>query len=125
MAVVESIFRIAADGLGTMAIQRRLYERGVSAPRGGDTWRRDTIKQLVMSDAYLPRSYDEVRELVSPVVAATLEPDKEYGIRWWNRYARRSRQVSEPARDGSRRYRRKVALSERDRAGSSRRRGPR
>jgi recombinase-like zinc beta ribbon protein len=41
---------------------------------------------------------------------------KEYGIRWWNRYSRRSRQVSEPTRDGSRRYRRKVALSERDRA---------
>jgi len=71
-----------------------------------------------MSDTYKPHTREEAAELVPPAVVASgvSKEGEEYGIRWWNRYSRRSRQVSEPARDGSRRYRRKVALSERDRA---------
>ena len=42
-----------------------------------------------------------------------MDPDKEYGIRWWNRSSQKSRQVSEPGRDGQRRYRRKVAYARR------------
>src|SRR5919206_122608 len=34
MAVVEQIFQMAADGLGTAAIQARLHAEGVPAPRG-------------------------------------------------------------------------------------------
>ena len=93
MAVVESIFRMAAEGSGTKIIQGRLYERGVPAPRGGAVWKRDTIKRLVMSDAYLPRSCEEVSKMVSPKVAAALDPDEEYGIRWWNRHERKTSYV--------------------------------
>ncbi len=90
MVVVESIFRMAAEGLGPMKIQTRLYERGVPAPRGGKVWGRDTIKRLVMSDTYLPHSYEEVGALVPPAVAAALGSEKNYGIRWWNRHERKT-----------------------------------
>ena len=93
MAVVERIFRMAADGLGTKAIQGRLRELGVPAPRGGEVWKRDVLKGLVASDAYLPRSHEEVSDLVSPKVAAGLDPGKEYAISWWNRNERKTTYV--------------------------------
>jgi hypothetical protein len=38
MAVVEKIFRLAADGLGTSAIQSRLYHENVASPKGKRSW---------------------------------------------------------------------------------------
>lgn len=113
MVVVESIFRMAADGLGPKAIQTRLYERGIPAPRGGEVWMRDTIKRLVMSDTYLPHSYDEVCALVLPAVAVALDPEKHYGIRWWNRHERKTSYVP---RDGTRRSGKKTKYLPRDEA---------
>ena len=120
-AVVETVFRLAAEGHGTKAMQTRLYRQGIFSPTGKEVWHRPVLQRMVMSDTYKPHTREEAAELVPPSVVANgaLKEDEEYGIRWWNRFARRSRQVSESARDGSRRYRRKVALSalsERDRA---------
>ena len=112
------VFRLAAEGFGTKAMQTRLYRQGIPSPTGKEVWHRPVLKRMVMSDTYKPHTREEAAALVPPAVAANgaLKEDEEYGIRWWNRYSRRSRQLSEPTRDGTRRYRRKVALSERDRA---------
>src|SRR5215212_2718018 len=115
MLIVEKIFRLAAEGLGTSAIQRRLYDEKVPSPGGKDSWSRRSIKQLVMSDVYKPHTYQEMSELVSSEVAAALELTCEYGVRWWNRQARKVRQVSEPDGDGGRRYRKRNAVTIRDR----------
>jgi site-specific DNA recombinase len=111
--VVEKIFRLAAEGHGTKAIQTRLYREGIPSPTGKETWHRPTLKRMILSDTYKPHAYEEALELVPPTVAATLDPDKEYGIRWWNRSSQKSRQVSESGRDGQRRYRRKFAYARR------------
>ncbi len=95
MGVAAQIFRMASEGLGPNAIQRRLYGLGAPAPRGGKAWRRDTIKRLVMSDVYVPHTFEEVRDLVSPAVAAGLKPEEEYGIRWWNRHEKKTSYVPE------------------------------
>jgi len=112
-AVVEKIFRLAADGHGTRAIQTRLYREGIPSPTGKETWHRPTLKRIVLSDTYKPHTYEEAIELVPPAAAAALAEGGAYGIRWWNRFSRKSHQVSESARDGSgaRRYRRKVVYS--------------
>jgi site-specific DNA recombinase len=115
MLVVEKIFRLAAEGLGTSAIQRRLYNEKVPSPGGKGSWSRRSIKQLVMSDVYKPHTHQELSALVAPEVAAALDPAKEYGVRWWNRQARKTRQVSEQDVDGGRRYRRRNAVALRDR----------
>jgi site-specific DNA recombinase len=111
--VVEKIFRLAAEGHGTKAIQTRLYREGIPSPTGKETWHRPTLKRMILSDTYKPHTCEEALELVPPAAAAALDPDKEYGIRWWNRSSQKSRQVSEPGRDGQRRYRRKVAYTPR------------
>jgi uncharacterized membrane protein YeiH len=85
MVVVEKIFKLAAGGLGTSAIQSRLYRENIPSPRGGRSWQRSFIKQMVMSDIYYPHTCEEITELVSAEVASRLDPSGEYGIRWWNR----------------------------------------
>lgn len=103
MRIAADVFRMASEGLGPNAIQCKLYALGVPAPRGGQTWRRDVIKRLVMSDVYLPHSCEEVRALVSPGVAAELEPGENYGVRWWNRHEKKTSYVPDgPSRKRTR-----------------------
>jgi site-specific DNA recombinase len=113
MAVVEQIFRLAAGGRGTSSIQTYLYHHNIPTPTGARTWERSIIKKMVMSDIYLPHTYEETAALLSPEAAAALEPGAEYGIRWGNRFSRKGRQVSEPDGDGGRRYRRSVTTVKR------------
>ncbi len=115
MAVVEQVFRWAADGSGTTIIQRRLYDLNIPAPTGGEMWSRAVIKRMVMNDIHRPHTYDETAALVSPEIAATLDPAKEYGIRWWNRSNQTTRQVTEQGGSGQRLYRKRTISVARDR----------
>ena len=62
------------------------------------------------SDAYLPRSHEEVSGLVSPKVDAALESEKWYTIRWWNRHEK----ISYVPRSGAGRPREKTRYLPRD-----------
>jgi DNA invertase Pin-like site-specific DNA recombinase len=112
---MEKIFRWAAEGHGTKAIQTKLYREGVPSPTGREVWHRSVLKRMVLSDTYKPHTYEEAAELVPPAVAVTLREGEMYGIRWWNRSSQKSHQVSEPTSNGDRRYRRKVAYASRGR----------
>ncbi|MDP9484181.1 MAG: recombinase family protein [Actinomycetota bacterium] len=114
MEVLERIFRWAAEGLGSRAIQGRLMKESIPSPSGMQGWSKTTVKRLVLRDTYLPRPYEEIAGLVSPEVAATLNPEASYGIRWWNRSDQKGRQISEPNGEGGRRYRRKTSYALRD-----------
>jgi site-specific DNA recombinase len=107
MAVVEKVLRLAADGLGQHAIQTRLFREGVPSPTGKPQWDWRMIKRIVDNDAYRPHTFEEISALLAPEVAATLDPDKEYGVQWYNRQRVTERTVSEPdgASPGGRRYR--------------------
>jgi site-specific DNA recombinase len=69
----------------------------------------------VLDDVYRPHTFEEIRELVLPEVAARLDPEKYYGVWWYNRRRQRRVQVSEAGQDG-RRYRRKTITTEKPRA---------
>jgi site-specific DNA recombinase len=105
MAVVEKIFRLAADGLGPRAIQRRLLSERIPTAEGKQVWAPRTIKKVLTNDVYRPHTFEEVLELVTPEVAARLHPAKEYGIQWYNRQKVTERTVSEPDGNGGRKYR--------------------
>ena len=88
---VEKIFRWAAEGYGTKALQTKLYREGIPSPTGREVWHRPVLKRMVLSDTYKPHTYEEAVGLVTPAVAATLREDEMYGIRWWNRSSQKSR----------------------------------
>jgi site-specific DNA recombinase len=107
MRIVEKIFRLAAEGLGLTAIQGRLYAEGIPTRTGKPVWDQHMIRRLLTSDMYRPHSFDEISKLVAPEVASRLDPDREYGVQWYNRQRVTTRTVSEPDGKEGRRYRKK------------------
>ena len=61
---------------------------------------------FITDDVYKPHTFEEVKELVSPEVAARLDPDKRYGVWWYNRQRVKWSQVAE-ARPEGRTYRKR------------------
>ena len=94
MAVVEKVFRMAAEGCGVNKIQTALYREEIPSPRGRPVWDRRVLRKLVSSDDYRPLTFEEIAELVSPEVAARLDEGKRYGVQWYNRDKAVTRTVS-------------------------------
>src|SRR5215213_10261949 len=107
MLVVEKIFHLVADGVAVRAIQARLYTEGIPAPNGGPLWDDRVLRRLITNDVYRPHSFEEIAGLVTPEVAARLDPAKEYGIQWFNRKKVSVHTVTEPDGNGGRRYRKR------------------
>ena len=86
MATVRRIFRIiAVEGVTTHGVKKVLEAEGVPNPSGGKYWDKRLLKRYVLDDVYKPHTFEEVSELVSPEVASRLDPEKRYGVWWFNR----------------------------------------
>jgi len=97
MVVVRRVFRmIGEEGLTINAVSNILSKEGESGPAGG-RWNTCTLRRVALDDVYMPHTSWEVAGLVSPEVAASLDPNKSYGIWWFNRERWRRTKVSEPA----------------------------
>jgi site-specific DNA recombinase len=108
MAIVRRIFREVADGTTLRAIALKLEREGVPTPRGAKFWDRSFFRNCVLDDVYRSHSFEEVAAVVSPQVAACLDPSKRYGLWWFNRRRMTSTPVSEVSGDG-RRYGRRYS----------------
>jgi site-specific DNA recombinase len=105
MPVVQRILRMIGEDCMTLRTVARTLERdGVSPPNGGRWWSTQTIRDIVLDDCYKPHTFEEMEQLVSPEVVARLEPEKSYGVSWYNRRKVTKRQVLEDGPEG-RRYR--------------------
>src|SRR5215208_7686769 len=111
MVNVRRIFRMVAGGQSLNAVHRAFDRERIPTPGGGKRWDRAFFRIAVLDDVYRPHTYEEIKELVSPDVAARLDPEQQYGVWWYNRLRTRSRQVSEPTENG-RRYRTEVRFTE-------------
>jgi site-specific DNA recombinase len=115
MKIVEKIFRMAASGMGPKAMQTRLYAEGIPSPTGKDMWPHRILKvQIVLNDLYKPHTYEEIAPLLSGEVAAKLDPDKLYGIWWYNRRNVTKIYGSVADLDGGRRYVTRTSVRTRD-----------
>jgi site-specific DNA recombinase len=86
MAVVRRIFRMIGTERLSMNLVKRTFDReGIPTPDGGSYWAKKTIREAILDDVYRPHIYEEIAALVSPEVAARLNPDECYGIWWFNR----------------------------------------
>ena len=114
--IVKRIFRmVGAEGY-TMSATRLTFNReGVSPPSGGRYWSPKYIREAIKDDVYRPHTFKEVAALVSPTVAARLDPKKRYGVWWFNRRRYRSKQVAVSGPEG-RSYRRETKVSDKPRS---------
>jgi site-specific DNA recombinase len=111
MVVVRRIFRmVAVEGKTTHGIARTLEREGVPNPGGGRYWYKRRIKMMILDDVYRPRTLPEVDALVAPEVAARLDPDKLYGIWWFNRRRTTTTQVAVAGPEG-REYKKKSSVA--------------
>ena len=86
MFVVRRIFGlVGGEKLTLHAVKKALERERVPAPNGGALWDPTTLRGIVLEDVYLTHTHAEMAELVSPQVAAALEPGRGYGVVWHNR----------------------------------------
>jgi site-specific DNA recombinase len=117
MRVMQRIFReVGAEGRTMYAVKAALDREGVAPPLKGKFWSLKYIRDRIHDDVYKPHSYSEVSALVSPEVAAQLDPSKNYGVWWFNRRRHETRHVAESGPDGERRYRRQSRVTEKPRS---------
>jgi hypothetical protein len=56
------------------------YRRRAEASTGTSA-----VKRWILDDAYRPHAHEEISRLVRPEVAVRLDPQKSYGVWWFNR----------------------------------------
>ncbi len=105
MVVVRRIFyMVGTEGVSLRGVAKTLEGEGVPTPKRAKHWNRSFFRACIRDDVYRPHTFEEVTAAVTPEVAARLDPDKSYGLWWFNRLGHKVRQVSEPSGEG-RRYR--------------------
>lgn len=78
---VRRIFQEVASGLGIKTITARLDKEGVPTPKGGPSWKRRSIRDMIASDLYKPHAVGELREAgVSEDVSKALDAASVYGV---------------------------------------------
>jgi site-specific DNA recombinase len=115
MRVVRRVVGMAAEGTPVHGIKRTLDAEGVPTPSGGPYWHCGAIEAFITDDVYKPHTFDEISELVTPQVAAQLDPSKLYGVWWYNRKRVQRSQTSEPGPEG-RVYRRRRRYEPKDKS---------
>ncbi len=105
MQVVRRVFHlVGVEGYTLYKIKTTFEREGIPAPAGCMRWDRAFFRHCILDDVYKPHTFGEVKELISPDVAVRLDPNKNYGVWWFNQRRVQARQVSEPSPNG-RRYR--------------------
>jgi site-specific DNA recombinase len=107
MPIVRRIFRmVGLEGYPLRKVKQRFEAEELPTPTGKKYWSQTFIREVIQDDVYRPHIFEEVETLVTPEVAARLDPDKSYGIWWFNRKRHTSKQVAENTSEGKV-YRRK------------------
>jgi site-specific DNA recombinase len=109
MAVVRRIFELVAiEGRGLQRVKKVLDAEGVPTPGGAPFWDARFVREAIREDAYKPHSFEEVKKLVAPEVAKRLDPERRYGIWWFNRSRKTRRMAALTGPGGKREYRRRA-----------------
>ena len=73
MANVRRIFRMVAEGHSLNAVHRAFDRERIPTPGGGKRWDRAFFRIAILDEVYKPHTYEEIKELVTPEVAARLD----------------------------------------------------
>ena len=101
MRIVRCIIYMVGMEKRSLHETRKVLEKvGLPTPTGNKHGSSTFVRECVLDDVYRPHTLEEVKALVSPEVAAHLDPEKRYGIWWYNRRRVRYQQVAEGGPDG-------------------------
>jgi site-specific DNA recombinase len=110
MMVVRRIFHmIGVEKLSLNAVKRTLEAEKIPSPSGNKHWSTCVIRRFVLDDVYRPHAFEEVAKLVTPEVAAGLDPSRQYGVWWFNRERWSSKRIAEVSEEG-RTYRQSIRI---------------
>ena len=105
MAVVRRVFRLVGEeGMTLYAVRKSLAAAGIPSPSGKKLWHQGYLRTMILDDIYRPHAFEEVRELVSEAVAATLNPSSSYGVCYYDRRHQTRTVVGEDGKAGRYRY---------------------
>ncbi|MDQ4002009.1 MAG: recombinase family protein, partial [Actinomycetota bacterium] len=101
MRVIRRIFRmVGVEHRSLRSIKKTFEAEGLPTPMGKKYWSTRILRFFVLEDVYRSRSYEEIAKLVTPEVATRLDPEKRYGIWWFNRRRTKRNQVAESGPKG-------------------------
>jgi hypothetical protein len=118
MAVVKRIFRmVGTEGVAIRGVKRIFEREGLPTPEGKKIWGQFFIREAIKDDAYRPHSWNEIERLVAKgqmtaEVASRLDPQKPYGIWWFNRRRTKTYQEAVSVPEGKP-YKRRVKITPR------------
>jgi site-specific DNA recombinase len=118
MRVVARIFRmVGVDGYGIRGVKRTFEREGLPSPDGKRIWGQFFIREAIKDDVYRPHTREEIESLVakgqiSAEVVARLDPEKRYGIWWFNRRRTKRYQVTVNGANGKQ-YKKRSKITER------------
>lgn len=92
MIIIRRIFKMSAEGASLNKIKKTLESDGIRPPKGGRYWHRAVIRDVILNDMNRPHTYAELERLVidgrmDVYVLSTLDPDKHYGVWFYNQRA--------------------------------------
>src|SRR5215212_4097586 len=101
MEVVRRIFYMAGvEKMTIYAIKQHLERGGLRTPSGKTDWDHSFIRGFLVNDLYKPHTFEEIRRIVSPELAARLDPEARYGVWWSGRKAFERKLVSKNGPNG-------------------------
>ncbi len=100
MHTLLAYWRKLLEGYSLRKIKQRYEAEGIPTPADKRYWSQTFIRGVVKDDVYRPHSFKEIKALVTPEVAAQLDPDKSYGIWWFNRKRHTFEQVVKNTPEG-------------------------
>jgi len=92
MSTVRRVFRmVAVEGATLYRVKKTLEQEGLTPPRGGRYWNMKTLREMILDDVHKPHTPEDIGSIVaeglmSREVAAHLDPERSYGIWWYNRH---------------------------------------
>src|SRR3712207_2840098 len=85
MRVVRRIFEmVGVEGASLRAVRKALEAEGLPTPGGKKRWSQMFVRSAILDDVYRPHAHEELAALVTPKVAARLDPGRSHGVYWYN-----------------------------------------
>ncbi len=102
MSTIRRILYMVAEGATLHSVAQSLNREGLQPPglSSSGLWSVTFVRDVINDDIYRPHSFEEVEALVTPEVAARLDPSLSYGLWWFNRKRTVRRKAAEKGPEG-------------------------